>query len=281
MGERLTAAADGVIPRDPIHSRRSALTLAGVSLIAGVATACGPGEGAQARAGGEEPGDFAIGDPNAPVTIIEYASVTCSHCATFHRTAFQDLKTRYIETGKVRFVFRELPTAPANLAVAGFVLARCAGADRYFDVIEVLFERQEAIFRAVQSGTQREMYMRIARNAGLSEDEFNACLADEAMINAIYESSERASEEFNVTGTPAFLINGELTPGLRTIEQFEAALAPYLGEPAAEEPAPAESADDVATDAAEPAADALSTEPPAAAAPPNDDPATPETNPED
>lgn len=250
MADMLNAAADGVtVARFEARwraSRRRALTLAGAGVLAGLAAACGRGGGASARDGGEEPGDFAIGDPNAPVTIVEYASVTCSHCATFHRTTFKELKSRYIETGKVRFIFRELPTPPANLAVAGFVLARCAGRDRYFDVIDVLFDRQEAIFRALQAGTQRDLYVSIARNAGLSEDQFNACLGDEAMINAVYDSAERASAEHNITGTPSFLINGQLTPGLRTIEQFEDAMAAYL-----DAPAPPPAPDNASTPAAE------------------------------
>ncbi len=195
-----------------------------VLLSAAAAFALGSGcrQDAGAAAKGEDAGDMALGDPRAPVQLIEYASVTCSHCATFHETVFPRLKSAYIDTGKVRFIFREFPTPPAEVAVAGFQIARCGGAgpDKYFSVIDALFKQQATIFAARAQGNVKEPLLNIARSAGLSDDQFSACVRDEAGARRIRAVTEKAVETFKIDGTPALVLNGErlVAPDLYTYE---------------------------------------------------------------
>lgn len=174
--------------------------------------------------------DHAIGDPDAPVTVIEYASVTCVVCEMFHEEAFDGIKERYIETGQVRFVFRELPTAPAGLAVAGFLLASCQpDDDAYFEMIDVLFRQRTALLEAARSeGGARSAFVRLAATAGLTEAEFDACLADEDELARIERVVQRGASELGIAATPSFVINGEVVTGIRTLRDFEAAVDPLL-----------------------------------------------------
>ncbi|MGD2131973.1 MAG: DsbA family protein [Maricaulaceae bacterium] len=201
--------------------------LAAVGLIAACDGAATGGSGGEATSE-----DMVLGDPNAPVTIIEYASITCPHCKAFHDDVLPELQSRYIDTGQVKLVFRELPTSPESLAVAGMLMARCAGDDKYFDVIDVLFERQVPLVMAWQQrdGTVLDELLRIAGPAGLSAEEFDACIRDEDAIDAMRARGEEGMERWNVTGTPAFIIDGELMTVAPTIEAFEERIEPLLGE---------------------------------------------------
>jgi protein-disulfide isomerase len=211
-------------PAGPRPSRRAALL--GACGLAAVAVA-GCGRGGDVVLASDE---NILGDPNAPVTIIEYASVTCPNCKAFHDTVFPELKARYIDTGQVCFVFRETPTGPAALAMAGFLTARCAPDDRYFDVLDVLFERQLDLVRAFQAGGPgaREELLRIARPVGITEEQFEACIRDAGEIDRIRQVAEDGARIHGVTGTPTFLINGESYPPM-SIEDFAAILDPLLG----------------------------------------------------
>ncbi len=135
-------------------------------------------------------GDQAVGSPTAPVTIIEYASMTCPHCATFHETIYPEMKKKYIDTGKVRFIFREFPLDP--LAAAGFMLARCAGKDKYFPLIETLFAQQKDW--VVQKPLQP--MLAIAKQAGFTQESFDECLANQQVLNGIEEVRARAAQKF-------------------------------------------------------------------------------------
>ncbi len=167
-------------------------------------------------------GEMVLGDEKAPVTIIEYASMTCPHCATFHETTYPELKKRYIDTGKVRFIFREFPLD--QLALAAFMLARCAGKDKYFPMIETLFAQQKGwvVPRPVAP------LMAIAKQAGITEQAFEACLANQQVQDGIVAVRERAARNFNVQSTPSFFINGKLHRGGITIEELEKQITPYL-----------------------------------------------------
>ena len=163
-----------------------------------------------------------LGDANAPVTVIEYASMTCPHCAHFHETVYPELKKRYIDTGKVRFIFREFPLD--QLAAAGFMLARCAGKDKYFPLIETLFAQQKdwVVQRLLQP------LMGIARQAGFTQQTFDECLKNQQVLDGIEEVRSRAAQKFNVQSTPTFFINGKLLRGAPTLEELEKQIAPYL-----------------------------------------------------
>jgi protein-disulfide isomerase len=165
-------------------------------------------------------GDMAIGDEKAPCTIIEYASMTCPHCAAFHATTYPELKKRYIDTGKVRFIFREFPLD--QLALAAFLLARCAGPDKYFPMIDTLFQMQK------EWVVQKPLppLLAIAKQAGLSEQQFNECLQDKKLIDGLEDVRQRAIK-VGVQSTPSFFINGK-PARVFTIEEFEKAIAPYI-----------------------------------------------------
>ena len=167
-------------------------------------------------------GDIALGNDNAPITMIEYASMTCPHCAHFSNDVFPEFKKKYIDSGKVRFIMREFPLD--QLAAAGFMLARCGGKDRYYPLIETLFatQRDWVVQRPLQP------LMKIAKQAGISEDAFNQCLKDQKILDGINEVRERASKVFKVDSTPTFFINGKVFKGEATLEEFEKQLAPYL-----------------------------------------------------
>jgi protein-disulfide isomerase len=156
------------------------------------------------------------------VTIIEYASMTCPHCANFHTTTYPELKKRYIDTGKVRFIFREFPLDP--LAAAGFMLARCAGKDKYFPLIETLFQQQE------QWVTQKplEPLRNISRQAGFTDKSFEECLANQQLLDGIEEVRQRAAEKLGVKSTPTFFINGKVQRGALTMPELEKLIEPYL-----------------------------------------------------
>ncbi len=176
--------------------------------------------------------DIIIGDPNAPVTMIEYASWTCPACLNFDQTVMPMIKSDYIETGKVRFVFREFPTPPANIAVAGFAIARCAGEDKYYAVIGELFERQAGILAMVRQGDQvKSALMQIAENHGISgEEAFEACLQDSDIRRAISTAVGRGDAS-GVNSTPTVFVNGEMLKGYewRYPEGMRLALDEALG----------------------------------------------------
>jgi len=167
-------------------------------------------------------GEMAIGTDSAPITVIEYASMTCPHCAHFSETTFPELKKRYIDTGKVRFIFREFPLD--RLAFAGFLLARCVPSDKYFPMIETLFAQQRDW--VVQSPLQP---MRaIAKQAGVSQEAFDACLEDRKLIEGIEKVRSQAADKFGVNSTPTFFVNGKRLAGALSIEEMEKEFAPYL-----------------------------------------------------
>jgi protein-disulfide isomerase len=166
-------------------------------------------------------GDMALGDEKAPVTIIEYASMTCPHCAAFHATTFPELKKRYIDTGKVRFIFREFPLD--QLALAGFLLARCAGPDKYFPMIDTLFQKQKEWVIQKPLGP----LMAIAKQAGMSETAFNECLQNQKLVDGIEDVRQRAMK-LKVESTPSFFVNGKPLRGAFSIEDFEKAIAPLV-----------------------------------------------------
>jgi protein-disulfide isomerase len=169
-------------------------------------------------------GDMSLGDEKAPVTIIEYASMTCPHCANFHEVTYPELKKKYIDTGKVRFIFREFPLD--QLAAAAFMLARCGGKERYFPMVETLFQQQRTW--AVQRPLQP--LMAIGKQAGLSEAGFNECLKNQQVLDGIEDVRKRAAEKLNVQSTPTFFVNGKQLRGAATLAEFEKEMAPYLKE---------------------------------------------------
>jgi protein-disulfide isomerase len=166
--------------------------------------------------------DLALGKADAPVTIVEYASMTCPHCANFHKTTYPALKTKYIDTGKVRFIFREFPLD--DLAVAASMLARCGGGEKSMALIDVLFASQDKW--AVRDPIPP--LLQIAKQAGFTQASFDECLKDQKLYNNILAVRERASKEFKVESTPTLFINGKLQKGGATIEELDKLIQPLL-----------------------------------------------------
>ena len=172
--------------------------------------------------------DMAMGAENAPVTIIEYASMTCPHCAHFTIETFPKLKERYIDTGKVRYIFREFPLDA--LAAGGSLLARCADKDKYFSLIDLLFHKQAdwAVNNPI------EPLFNVVKRAGYSREAFNACLdtrnneQSRKLLAGIESMRNRAADKFKVQSTPTFFINGKRVAGAISIEEIEKEIAPYI-----------------------------------------------------
>jgi len=169
--------------------------------------------------------EMALGPANASVTITEYASMTCPHCAAFNEVVFPKIKSEYIDSGKVRYVFREFPLDPK--AAGGSMLARCIAKDdpgKYFAVIDLLFKQQNDW--AMKNTT--ETLTRIGKQAGLSQQAVQDCLTDQALLDKIVADQKYASEVLKVDSTPTFFINGERIKGEASFEEFDKRIKPLL-----------------------------------------------------
>ncbi len=168
--------------------------------------------------------DMVLGAADAPVTLIEYASVTCPHCATFNEQVMPAIKEKYIDTGKVKLVFREFPTAPANFSLIGSVLARCAaekaGPEAYFLVTDALFRGQQTW---IKENPKTEL-LKIVAQAGMDEAALDACLQRKELVEVINANAKEAMEKYNVNGTPSFILDGEKM-SYRSKEEFEEKIA--------------------------------------------------------
>ena len=166
-----------------------------------------------------QPTDHVLGDPKAPITLIEYASLTCPHCAHFSVTVLPDLKKKWIDTGKVKLIYRDFPLDQTALKAAQ--LAECAGKDKYFGVIDMIFETQPKWATASDPIADLSKSLRIA---GMGENEVKACLADDAVANGVV-ADYRGGETLGVNSTPTLFINGEQFKGARTVEELDAAFS--------------------------------------------------------
>ena len=164
-----------------------------------------------------------LGNEQAPVTIIEYASLTCPHCADFANNTFEALKTKYIDTGKVHFVYRDFPFDQAGLRAA--MMARCAGPDHFFGFIAVLFKSQ---LSWAESKSPLDELAKIGRLGGLSKEQFDDCMNDKALMDGILNGRLEAERKLEVKATPTFIINGVKYEGYMPIEEFDKILEPLL-----------------------------------------------------
>ena len=167
--------------------------------------------------------DLVLGNADAPITVVEYASMTCGHCAHFHTTVFPTLKEKYVDTGKVRFIMREFPLD--NLAAAASMLARCAGDGKTFPLISVLFAKQDDW--AFVKGDPRPELLKFAKQAGFTQESFEKCLTDQKLLDDIAAIRSRAAETFGVNATPTFFVNGKKLNGV-DLADFEKAFEPIL-----------------------------------------------------
>ncbi|MBN9583525.1 MAG: DsbA family protein [Afipia sp.] len=207
----------------------AALTLAGLAAVAGlsplrlVADARAQSASDLAQAGAL--GDMALGAKDAPVTIIEYASMTCPHCATFTKDVFPKLKSEYIDTGKVRFIFREFPLD--QVALAASALARCIAKDdaqKYFAVVDMLFRQQNELVSDALGTINR-----VGKQAGFSEQMIKDCVQNDPTVQkGILDVREHAYKTLKIDSTPSFFVNGTLVRGETSFEGFEKIIKPLL-----------------------------------------------------
>ncbi|SEP66916.1 Protein-disulfide isomerase [Faunimonas pinastri] len=209
---------------------------ASTDAASGAATqAPGAAQGADAGQGGSDVvsttalyspsklGDKVLGNADAKVTVIEYASMTCPHCGDFYRTTFDKFKEKYVDSGKVKFIFREFPLDAGAYAVA--MLGRCAPADKFYEIVDLYFKKQKDWVVA------KDPYSAIfdmAKPYGFTKESFDACLSNQALFDGMNAEKERASQNFGVSGTPTFFINGKRTVGEMTIEDLDKQIQPLL-----------------------------------------------------
>jgi protein-disulfide isomerase len=196
--------------------------LTAVALTASVAVAlagCGKKDTATAD-------DMSLGNPQAKVTVVEYASASCSHCARWNNEVFPGFKAKYIDTNKVNYVYREFLTPPVQVAAASFLLARCAGKDKYFQVVDSVYRSQEEMFT---TGDFRGVLLRIGQSAGMDETQFNACVTNETNLKALNARVEKYAKDAKISGTPTFVVNGKKVNGEdggeASLAQLDAAIA--------------------------------------------------------
>ena len=199
-------------------SRRLAMIAA--AAVAGLAlTGCNQGgTGASAASG-----DMTMGDPDAKVKMVEYASASCTHCATFNNEVFPAFKTKYVDTGKVHYTLKEFLTPPNEVAAASFLISRCAGKDKYFTVLDSIYKNQTEMFT---TGDFRGVLLRIAQSSGMTEEQFNACVQDEDALKALDARVTKAIRDDKITATPTFFINGKkIAEGELSLAQIDTAVA--------------------------------------------------------
>ena len=196
---------------------RSLAKLATVFIAGLVLAACNSGG---AKGAGDEIG---MGKPDAPVKVVEYASIACGHCAQFNNEIFPAFKAKYIDTGIVYYEMREIITDPANFAAGGYLTARCVPADKYYSVIDAIYRAQGSIFASQDyAGGLRT----IALSAGLSEDQWRKCVTDEAAAKKLRDRVARYNREADIPGTPTFYFNGKMVKsGVMTMAELDAAVA--------------------------------------------------------
>lgn len=216
--------------------RRTTLTAATMlaTLIGGAVLLSSPGFAQKKQGPAEVPveelmkptdlADIALGPADAKVTVVEFGSMTCGHCMHFATDVFPKFKEKYIDSGKVRFIFREFPLD--NLAAAASMLARCAGGDKTFPMIETLYAKQ-ADWAFVQGNPVPKLFD-IAKQAGFTQESFDKCLTDQKLLDQITAARSRASETFGVSATPTFFVNGKRLMDVPTVENFDKMIDPIL-----------------------------------------------------
>jgi protein-disulfide isomerase len=173
-----------------------------------------------------ENGDMVLGAANAPITIVEYASLTCPHCAQFHNQTLPKLKAEYIDTGKVKYVFRDFPLD--GVALRASMIAQCAGPDRYFTFLDVFFQQQPNWMRGNDGEAMVASLRRLARTGGMTEAQIDECLKNQQVQETILASRMAGQNQFNVRSTPTLIINGKNHSGALPFDELDKILKPLL-----------------------------------------------------
>jgi len=185
--------------------------------------ACKPAAGS--GAGGALPDDMSLGNPAAKVTVTEFASLGCPICAKWNNDIFQAFKTKYVDTGKARYVLKEFSTGDAPVAAAGFLLARCAGKDKYFQVVDAVFHQEADLLETDRNADKRDRLVKVAQSAGIPETQFDTCTGDDNALKAFNDRVEAAAKQYNIDSTPTFIINGKSLTGYQDMPALDKAIA--------------------------------------------------------
>lgn len=204
-----------------MSTRRQILSLALAASVAAGAAVAAPHAAVPAKSGKLAPqaGDMSLGSPKAKIQVVEYASLSCPHCAKFNSDVFPAFKAKYVDTGKVRYTLREMLTPPAEVAAAGFMMARCAGPGKYFAVVDEVFRSQDK-----WDGDIKPIFLGIAKQNGMTDAQFESCLTSQANMDAVNQRV-KAAIDLGVSSTPTFFVNGKRYEGEQTLDKLDAAIA--------------------------------------------------------
>jgi protein-disulfide isomerase len=201
-------------------ARRAALALFATGLLSASAASSAPAPAADARMA-----EIVLGNPRAAVTVTEWASVTCPHCAAWNAEVWPAFKKKYVDSGQVKYVFREMLTEPAQVAAAGFMIARCAGKDKYLTVVDAMFKGQAEMYK---TGDAKAALFGAGKAGGLTDAQIDACVAEPANLEAMRARLKQTVEVDKVDGTPTFDINGKRLTGEQSLAQLDAVIQPLL-----------------------------------------------------
>lgn len=171
--------------------------------------ACKPAAGP----GGATPADMSLGNPNAKVTVAEYASLGCPICAKWNNEDFAAFKAKYIDTGRVHYVLKEMLTGDEPVAAAGFLLARCAGKDKYFQVVDAVWRQEQDLLESGRGADERDRLMKIGQSMGMTEQQVNDCISNDAALEALNKRVNDSAQAAHIDSTPTFVINGKVMDG--------------------------------------------------------------------
>jgi protein-disulfide isomerase len=197
-----------------------------LGLVATLA-ACNGG-GSNSTGGGAAaalPDAMSLGNPNAKVTVQEFASLGCPICAKWNNDTFPAFKAKYIDTGKVHYVLHEFLTGDQPVAAAGFLLARCAGKDKYFQVADAVWRQEAPLLESDQNAAKRDILVKIAESLGMTEQQFDACVSNDASLTALNNRSEAAQKQYNIDATPTFIIGSQTLTGDQDMAALDKAIA--------------------------------------------------------
>ncbi len=208
-------------------TRRAIMAFLAVPLVSSASAEEPHDKGKALLAAASPLGDRVLGKPDAPVVLIEYASATCPHCAEFHQTVLPQIKTEYIDTGKVKYILREFPLDPLALAV--FMLTRCLPEDKFFATTDLLFRRQKLWAKAENPAVE---ITKIMSMAGMNKERFEACLNNTDMAKSMSDFTKKSAADFGIKGTPALFVNGAFVDGHKDMSDVKVALDKAIAESA-------------------------------------------------
>ena len=200
-------------------------TIAALLLALGLAAGLAACNKAPSSGAGAAVGDMSLGSPQAKVTVYEYASLGCPICAKWNNDNFAAFKAKYLDSGKVRYVLREMRTGDAPIAAAGFLLARCVGKDKYFQIVDAVFREEADLLETGRGAEQHDRLLKVAQTAGFSEDQFNACVGNDAALTDFNDRTDKTARDNNIDSTPTFVVNGKVLTGYQDMPTLDKAIA--------------------------------------------------------